>query len=51
MQAWLIVAITFPGFISKVTTNLKEQTKSPAATFKNSNLQNFTDIFYKIPKP
>jgi hypothetical protein len=29
MQAWLIVADIFPGFISKVTTNLKQQTKSP----------------------
>jgi hypothetical protein len=49
-QAWLIVAYTFPGLISKVTTNLKQQIKSPVETFKNSNLQNFTDIFYEIPK-
>jgi len=29
MQARLIVADIFPDFISKVTTNLKQQTKSP----------------------
>jgi hypothetical protein len=27
MQAWLIVADTIPRFISKVTTNLKQQTQ------------------------
>jgi hypothetical protein len=32
MQAWLTIAETIPGFISKVTTNLKQQTKTPGET-------------------
>jgi hypothetical protein len=49
MQAWLIVADTFPGFISKVTTNLKQQTKSPAEILKTATSRILPTCFTRSP--
>jgi hypothetical protein len=49
MQAWLIVADTFPRFTSKVTTNLKQWTKSPAEILKTASSRILPTCFTRSP--